>query len=90
MKMEKEILDQINEYLFLALDKRENRVIVATNEVENGYRGFVLGYDNTGYNLSPLYIAATFIQSNEDNYDFTNDLDEAINFLTTTHTSKTK
>lgn len=80
--MEKnEVIQQITGYLFLAIDHKEERVIVCMENVEHGYNGFSLGQDNRGYTLSPLYIASSFIKSTERRYDFTHDLQEAFDGL---------
>ena len=49
--------------------------------VENGYNGFTLSWDNRGYSLSPMFIATTFIKNTENRYDFTNDIEEALNYF---------
>lgn len=80
--MEREnILEQIKDYKFLVIDHKEERIVIVMKECENGYHGFSLELDNQGYSLSPMFIASTFIKNTEKQLDFTNDIDEAFNYL---------
>lgn len=74
------ILNIIKGYKFLAIDTKQQRIVVAMHDVENGFEGFTLSLDNRGYSLSPMFIASTFISNTEDRYIFTNNLDEAFGF----------
>lgn len=80
MKKE-DILEKIKGYKFLAIDTKEKRVIVIMSDVTNGYNGYTLKLNNLGYSLSPFYITSTFIKNTEKIYDFTNDINNALNFL---------
>jgi hypothetical protein len=80
-KSTEQVLEQINGFKFLAIDRKDARIIIIMSEVENGYNGFSLTLDNRGYSLSPFFIASTFIKNTESCYDFTNNFNEALAFL---------
>ena len=80
MKKE-QVLEIIKGYKFLAIDHKEERIVIVMEDVANGFKGFTLSWDNQGYSCNPMFIASTFIKNTESRYDFTNDIDEAFNYL---------
>ena len=79
---QEEVIKTIEGYKFLAIDHKDEQIIIVMSEVQNGYRGFSLSQDNTGYSLSPCFIATTFIKSNDEKrFDFTNNLKECFDYL---------
>lgn len=80
--MEKErVLEIIRGYKFLAIDHKQERIIAVMEDVENGYRYFDITWDNRGYSCNPGFIASTFIKNTENRYDFTNNIQEALNYF---------
>lgn len=77
-----QITAQIAGYIFLVIDHKDEQIVVVMEEVENGYKGFALSEDNEGFTLNLFFIASTFIKANPaKRYEFTNDLDEAFDYL---------
>lgn len=76
-----EVLELIKDYKFLAINHKKERVIIITNEVEEGYNGYSLTWDNEGYSLSPFFICSTSIGWAENVYDFTKNIDEALSYF---------
>lgn len=78
----KQVITETKGYKFLAIDSKEQRIIVIMNDAKEGYDGFSLSIKNgIGYSLSPIFIASTFISNTEINYDFTNDIEDAFRYL---------